>query len=578
MRPAIIVLACVAILAFILGSVGFVRVDSNLTVTTSAYMAAQLFTLESGASVTNPPLELEIARWLAPASTLGGLFAAGLLAYQKLRMTIEARLRPAKTILLGLNSASQALANQILTNAPENRPLHIVVPETNSANAESLRRAGALLIPADPTELASLASLQWDYVSKVVCSCGNDRDSIASALALEQLLRRQKRSSPLEVSVQVNDPAARDVLHRNGIIDLFHGDAARFTILNPLRNQARMLFDRYPLEFHEGDSGPAMGQDVSLFFPELDDLAVACLVQAARIAHFRSGQKLRIVVASTNAKRDVGKLRMYYPGIDTCVHMEAVEIGQNEFVPYCISRIHEGSETSRANIFLGSCGDEEGFATALLFRERLLSIRGKSRIMLAISADGVHRQMLKQRIHLSGVTSSFGFVPTLDECSAVDIVFDQSLDRVARIIHQTWLDEETLRIKKSGFQALAKPAFRPWDELDEAKRDNNRFAADHLNVKLRAAGLSPDDSDLESKWEELAPELLEEISRMEHCRWAAQLYLAGWTVSKTRDDSRRLHPNLVGYQDLDEPTREYDRQQVRNTARYVRLSCRSRFA
>jgi hypothetical protein len=575
MRPAIIVLACVAILAFLLGLIGFVRVDSKLPVTTNAYMAVQLFTLESGANVTEPPPELEVARWLAPASTLGGLFAAGLLAYQKLRLAIEAKLRPAKTIFLGLNAASQALANQILADAQGSCPLHIVVPETDSPAAASLRRAGALLIPADPTEPDSLASLQLEHVSKVVCSCGNDRDSIASALTLEHLLRSRRLNRRLDVSVQVNDPATRDVLQRNGVVDLFQGNAARFTILNPLRNQARMLFQRYPLEFHEGDAGVIMGEDVSLFFPELDDLAVACLVQAARIAHFRSGQQLRVVVASATARRDVGKLRMFYPGIDSCVRLEVVEIGQNEFVPYCISRIREGAEASRANIFLGSCCDEEGFAAALLFRERLLCSPGKSRVLVAISVDGVHRQMLKQRINLSGITSSFGFVPTLEECSSVDIVFNQSLDRVARFIHQTWFDEEAARRKNINAVGNEKPAFRPWEELDEAYRDNNRFAADHLGVKIRAAGLCPDDPELESKWDDLAPATSEEISHMEHNRWAAQLYLAGWTFSPSRDDTKRLHPNLVGYSELDEPTREYDRQQVRNAAAYLKAGKRT---
>lgn len=67
--------------AFFLGFVGFALYCDNLHVEKSttdlAYLALQLFVLESG-DVPGPglPWQLEVARWLAPATTVAALAAA----------------------------------------------------------------------------------------------------------------------------------------------------------------------------------------------------------------------------------------------------------------------------------------------------------------------------------------------------------------------------------------------------------------------------------------------------------------------------------------------------------------------
>jgi hypothetical protein len=81
-------------------------------------------------------------------------------------------------------------------------------------------------------------------------------------------------------------------------------------------------------------------------------------------------------------------------------------------------------------------------------------------------------------------------------------------------------------------------------------------------------GLDPKDPELVSAWKNLSTDDLDMLSRMEHERWAAPYWMAGWQKGP-RDDSRRLHPNLIAYDVLDEGTQKYDRDQVLKTAEYL---------
>ena len=112
----------------------------------------------------------------------------------------------------------------------------------------------------------------------------------------------------------------------------------------------------------------------------------------------------------------------------------------------------------------------------------------------------------------------------------------------------------------------------PWDELIESYREANRQQADHISVKLRAVGCVAinkisQQSRPEATWSQSEIEIL---SKMEHQRWNANRWLEGWQYGP-RDDSKKLHPNLVPWEELDEPTREYDRKAVQQIPALLNL-------
>lgn len=59
--------------------------------------------------------------------------------------------------------------------------------------------------------------------------------------------------------------------------------------------------------------------------------------------------------------------------------------------------------------------------------------------------------------------------------------------------------------------------------------------------------------------------LVEELARNSHEVWAAQRLSEGWSNGPRRDDSLRLHPCLIPYEELPESEKEIDRATVRGT-------------
>ena len=73
---------------------------------------------------------------------------------------------------------------------------------------------------------------------------------------------------------------------------------------------------------------------------------------------------------------------------------------------------------------------------------------------------------------------------------------------------------------------------------------------------------------MKAAWAKLDAGVLDILARMEHERWAAPLWLANWE-SGPRNDARRIHNNLVPYDELDQGTKDYDTEQVKAAVQYL---------
>jgi hypothetical protein len=182
--------------------------------------------------------------------------------------------------------------------------------------------------------------------------------------------------------------------------------------------------------------------------------------------------------------------------------------------------------------------------------------------------------MVSENPHIS---SWIHFLPEIGLACGMRAVFNHELDSVARRIHEVWKHATDRRINEAEVRGdfaeaakhRAKDTYRDWDSLTEEQKDVNRLAADHLETKVRAIGCDPSALDtVKAAWEALDTEKLEMLARIEHERWAAPLWMAGWSPG-TRDDERRMHPNLVAYDELDKPTKDYDMEQVRALPNYL---------
>lgn len=54
-------------------------------------------------------------------------------------------------------------------------------------------------------------------------------------------------------------------------------------------------------------------------------------------------------------------------------------------------------------------------------------------------------------------------------------------------------------------------------------------------------------------------QLMEQLARNNHENWAQERLNQGWSWGPERDDTRKLHPCLVPYEELSEAEKDFDR-------------------
>jgi len=166
-----------------------------------------------------------------------------------------------------------------------------------------------------------------------------------------------------------------------------------------------------------------------------------------------------------------------------------------------------------------------------------------------------------------GQLISFG---ALAELATDTGLFSERVDQLARTFH-------------NNYQAIAsdnKPANTAWENLNEDMRDASRRLVLHIPAKLHCMGF-----DLESWLQNTeaglditqlpamtsrtegttlieSADFIERMAELEHERWMAERRINGWTHNKERCNSRRLHPDLIPYEQLSDESKSYDREMV----------------
>lgn len=137
-----------------------------------------------------------------------------------------------------------------------------------------------------------------------------------------------------------------------------------------------------------------------------------------------------------------------------------------------------------------------------------------------------------------------------------ETLLQEERDTFARSIHDFYLEGRL----DHGEKLRSRESVRPWDELPEAVREDNRLLADLYSLKLRDLGARIVDGRGPSL--EFTAHELETLAEAEHDRWMAARRLAGWSLGTAKDDAQRIHPDLIPYADLAEPVKQIDRDQI----------------
>ncbi len=547
-----------AVTSLILGTLGFLACDPKPGVLMALYRAVQLFYWNyfpwNPAAEITLPWTLEVARWLAPLTTLGALLRVAAAVFQRQWNAFRAGRMRGHVVICG-----GGVKGAVLARAMEERGARVVLIELDHDRAQALEAEGFMVIPGDATKPEVLRGAGTAQAARLVITTPDDHANLVVAMSGAEM-------GASAIHVQGTSSALCDLYWREGAAQHSPSTGGRVRVFNSFRNAARWTLQNFAPEHDTGE--------VHVILPNLAPLGLALAVEYALLGHFTGGRQVHLHVAGPHAKQALEELKIRHPGIVRCAVLTAEDLASEALFSRHVTGLTT-DESDTFTIFPDLTDENRAFAIAL---ELLETTRHHPRLRVILPAvkDSPIRAMVARSPTLAG---RVGFLPLPTEISGYEAVIGESLDRTARTIHESWLKETDAQItaaRQAGDEARArrleaKATRQPWDALSEEQKSASRSQADHIRFKIRAAGLDPAKTTA-ADWRSLSSGQIETLARLEHARWAAYYRMTGWVFAPERDDNAKLHPDLVDYEQLDESIKDYDRDAVRNVARFLPLS------
>jgi len=346
---------------------------------------------------------------------------------------------------------------------------------------------------------------------------------------------------------------------------------ARIRVFNESELIARRLVRDHPPD------APVARTDrvVHVLLVGLGSVGQAVMLQLARLGHYRSGRKPKVTVVDHHVKAHWKQLQEAHPTISQWLSVETEEtrieaVGEAELERWLrdehpVTMVYVCTKNEIANLRIARV-----LLRAMLEREREGGPASSDVVALDPAGGCVLSEFAQHgthegRFHLFSLLNAAGGAGPSPLAGGLLSEVD---DAIARQLHEDYCAEDDRNCAREPGRAKA-VANRPWSELPETYRDANRAGADHFAVKLRAVGCKLVSAG-ESEPATFGADELEVLARMEHDRWWADRSLDGWAYAATRDNRRKLHPNMVPFEELSEPVKQLDRDQIGNLVRILR--------
>jgi hypothetical protein len=539
-------LAIVAILVLVLGTIGFHRTDAHLSVLDNIYDAMSLFVINTTLP-NNPNLALNLARFLAPIlvfyAALGVVFALYRDTFKRARIR---RLRN-HVVVAGLGVGGFRIARAF---SDQNFP--VVVIESNLSNPalEACHQRGIFTIVGNAADTRVLRQAGITNAAILITMCGDDGANIDVASAA-RVLSEQRRLGVLTALVEFDDFRLWHVMKAQALVDRDES-AFRLELVNVLAQAAEVLLDQYPPVSSAEPSPHVLVVTTGGLGP---NLVIGAVKQwLASVNEMR--QDLRVTVAGPDPDAVIGELMTRNPEL---AEIDRLEIGTWKIEMAAAGRISDLPDgITAAYVALGS--DTEALAAALTLRQ-LRDLARETPVVIAVADEnaGVARTVARGGPGLDGI-SVFGWeTQTLNPWA---LLTRTATETIARLGHEFHCETQ----ERNGVTRHEDPSLAPWEELPHALRESNRLWADGIAAKLStlrcviapAQLRVPEDAAFVFTDDEV-----ESLSPLEHDRWSADMKRMGMSQGPIRDSTH--HPLIdVPFEELPEDNKEKDRAHVRS--------------
>ena len=564
--PAIAVLT---VLAFILGIFGFhenlveVEEDKTFSLSTLVLLSIQLFVLSSGIQPDPINWKLEFARYAALLCSGSALFKATFTVFgTRIRRALFTR-SLGHQIICGYGLKGRQIYDDLLE---EKGVVSVVEMELSTDDTEELTARGNFPVLGDATHEGNLIEAGITRASRVFVVCGDDATNVTIATRIARLIEENSNNPEDIIQVHIH---IRDPLVYNLLVDSITPAGSPNRKVEFRRFDAWMNAARIHLQNWHPDCRPiphTSSDRVKSVFMGWSLESESILLHVARICHVANGAKGVAVLAFEGAKAAFDKLIFRFPELTNIIDFQLMDLSlfSPESRRYLLGLAGESGYLT--SLYISADNDGDTFELGVTAKSVL---SGQDlQVFLRLNLKNGINELLERDAGLPTLKVFGGINPA---CKASTIV-REDLDGMAKLVHRNYLElREKQRQATPKEKWTEKPADKPWEQLAENYREDNRNNADHLEVKLRAVScLLVRSGDLGSRVpHEFTTEEVEVLAAMEHGRWNASKWLDGWKLGP-RNDSLKLHDNLVPYSDLPENIKDYDRDTVRKLPQVYR--------
>ncbi len=530
-------LALLAVTACALGFAGFSdRLGQESSILDLGYLTLQLFVVESGAAAgPEVPWTLDVARFLAPATTALALGRALLAIFRDEIEQVRLRRRRDHVVVVGLGRLGLAFVERLCESGQR-------VSAVARGPAEAVAAARTLGVPVvigDARDPEVLRRARLDRARSLVLFAGGDGANAEIALTASRLAT--EAGHPLDCIAHIRDPDLCLLLRREEM-STARPAGFRLEFVNVAERAARLLIDAH--------REILTGAGVRIGVIGLGDVAEALVAETVRsrlLSGTGSEGLLEIVVVGEGASAVVRRILLRHPSLDGVAGLRLHDAAPTPLPSEAVE------DLTGADLIVVCPGDDAAAITAAL------DVAGRvSAVPLAVALDGSAGLADALTGNVLGPAERRRVHPFLvfDAVLDPDGLLRGTREMLARAIHEHYL---TQRQAGSG-----DPAAVPWADLPESLQASNRAQAGHLGVKLASIGaaLAP-----LTRWDAtggvFGDDEVESLARLEHERFVAERLAAGWRAGPERDVTARTSPRLVAWEDLDEEGRALARDAIR---------------
>ena len=501
---------------------------------------------------------LQIARFLAPLTLW---YAAAktffLLAHEKMGLM---KLKNIKnhTIVCGLGELSFNLITDLLKTQD-----NVVIIEKNqdNHNIQFCKDKGAIVLSGGDYDSYSLKKAGLERAKHLVCLV-DDVTNIATAIIAHKAARKLNIENDIAAYIHISKLSTLSDLND---IDFFAEIQRDY--LNGSK-KIRKNFELLPFNLHERAAriiyskySPDSFRPINIDSPQAHVLIIgfnqmgkSLLIQAARMSHFANQKKLKVTILDKSINAMKRLFLKSYPQLHNVIDLDFQELNIEGFNADVFNKIQGEIPVTCSYL----CLDEDKFSISYIRLIIPLIKDSDNQIVICMkNSDNVFSVMPKKyqkQIHRFLL---------FDETCTKKAILNETIDDMAKAIHNDYIAKQ----KEAGtLKPDKKASHQEWNMLSQNFKDQNRSQADNFMIKIRAisAKLASHKTPVtEYKFTE-DKDIVELLAMMEHHRWCAHLWLNGWKYGAERDDTRKIHTDLIPYDQLSDPIKQYDRDAIVN--------------